>query len=281
MNGFFIASLQFAGTVNHCSPNGGLRPDPRLIRDKARTSEPIPVLAQSRGRQSAQLIAVPARLHVMAKSIVCFLLLSGTAFSYTISGKTYLTDGSQADVQAACSAASDDGSVTVIIPNGTYSWSGNLTITNSLTLAGASSGGVTIKNNNASGDLIDATSSAHGHINIYWLNFVDVAQNGAGVGFTLNCDRTEPSSYTVLVHDCTFNNANVFTYMVSCGANGIIFWNDTFIGDGSDGLGGITFTCQKYDYTSSLARGNGRSTIIPLSILLAARDQAEPSTRST
>jgi hypothetical protein len=191
------------------------------------------------------------------KLIVCFLLLPGTAFSYTISGKTYLTNGFQADVQSACSAAPDDGSITVVIPDGTYTWSGNLTITHALTLAGADASGVTIRNNNATSDMIDATASANGHVNIYWLNFVDVAQNGGGVGFTLNVDRTDfvngalvNSPYTVMVHDCTFNNGNVFTYMVSCGANGIIFWNDTFIGDGSAGLTGITFTCRKYGYTA-------------------------------
>jgi hypothetical protein len=46
-------------------------------------------------------------------------------------GNVYLTNGSQADVQAACSAPPDDGTITVVIPNGTYSWAGNLTITNS------------------------------------------------------------------------------------------------------------------------------------------------------
>src|SRR6201998_4966064 len=103
------------------------------------------------------------------KLVVCFLLLSGTAFSYTISGKKYLTNGSQADVQSACSAAPDDGSITVVIPNGTFSWSGTLTINHSLTLAGADATGVTIQNQNASSDMIDATSSAKGNVNIYWI----------------------------------------------------------------------------------------------------------------
>jgi hypothetical protein len=129
-------------------------------------------------------------------------------------GNVYLTNGSQADVQAACSAAPDDGTITVVIPNGTYSWAGNLTITNAVSLAGASATGVTIQNNYAAGDLIDATSSKNGHINLYWLNFIDLANNGGGVGFTLNIDRNEPSSYTVLVHDCSFDMSEIFTYAV-------------------------------------------------------------------
>src|SRR5215831_8257262 len=90
-----------------------------------------------------------------------------SARSYTVPGTTYTTNGSQSDVQAACSAAPDNGTVTVVIPNGTYSWSGTLQITKSLTLAGQSATGVTIDNNNASGNMISATSSANGHINIY------------------------------------------------------------------------------------------------------------------
>jgi uncharacterized protein (UPF0333 family) len=187
------------------------------------------------------------------KLVVCFLLLSGTAFSYTISGKKYLTDGSQADVQNACSAAPDDGSITVVIPDGTFSWSGTLAITHSLTLSGADATGVHIQNFNASSDMIDATSSANGHINIYWLNFLQMLNNN-GVNFALSCQRTEPSNYTVMVHDCKFSQGSIFGYSVQCTSNGIIFWNDTFIGDGpNDSLadGGISFVCDQYGPTSS------------------------------
>jgi hypothetical protein len=104
-------------------------------------------------------------------------------------GNVYPTNGSQADVQAACSAGPDDGTTTVVIPNGPYSRAGNLTITNSLSLAGAAATGVTIQNNYATGDLINATSSKNGHINIYWLNFIDLANNGGGVGYTISADR--------------------------------------------------------------------------------------------
>jgi hypothetical protein len=191
------------------------------------------------------------------KLVVCFLLLSGTAFSYTISGKKYLTDGSQSDVQNACSAAPDDGSITVVIPDGTFSWSGTLTINHSLTLAGASSNGVVIQNANATTAMISAVSSANGNINIYWLNVVQMVDNGGSShAGQLACDRTEPSSYTVLVHDCTFDTTTYFTYAIWVFANGVIFWNDNFpaTGGGSgtnQNLTGINFTCDKYGFTSS------------------------------
>jgi hypothetical protein len=191
--------------------------------------------------------------------LIC-LTLGGSAEAYTVSGNTYTTNGSQSDVQAACSAAPDNGTVTVVIPNGSYSWSGTLTISSSLTLAGQSAGGVTITDQNASGNMIAATSSANGYLNIYWLNVVMPSVNSSSPSFPLVCDRTEPSSYTVMIHDCKFNNAasGAAGYDVKCLANGIIFWNDTFIGDGVDAengqggsITGIEFVCDKYGYTYS------------------------------
>jgi hypothetical protein len=187
-------------------------------------------------------------------AIIFLMFAASSAWSFAVSGTTYTTNGSQSDVQAACNAARDNGTVTVVIPNGTYSWTGTLTIRKSLTLAGASSTGVKINNNLASGPMISATAGAGGHINIYWLNIVQIARNGGGKAFALVIDRSEPTKYTVLVHDCTFSSGSIFNYMVLCQDNGIIFWNDTFIGDGpKDPLaaGGISFVCDKYGPTSS------------------------------
>ncbi|HXM02903.1 MAG TPA: hypothetical protein VN939_09895, partial [Chthoniobacterales bacterium] len=165
--------------------------------------------------------------------ILSMLAAFDIAAAYTISGNTYLTNGSQSDVQAACSAAPDNGTITVQIPNGTHSWSGNLSITSSLSLAGASASGVTIKNYNASGDMIDATSSTNGNINIYWLNCVQVSNVNGGQGFILGLNRSD-ATHTVVVHDCTFNNSSVFCYDIVTKCLGFVLWNDVFIGDGSN-----------------------------------------------
>jgi hypothetical protein len=190
------------------------------------------------------------------KSLMALALMfwAHTAWSYTVLGTTYTTNGTQADVQAACSAAPDNGTVTVVIPNGTYSWSGTLTIKNSLTLAGASSKGVVIQNANATSAMINATSSANGNINIYWLNIVQMVNDSGSVNAgQLDCDRTEPSNYTVLVHDCTFDTTTYFTFAIYVFANGVIFWNDNFpaTGAGATSLTGIIFACGKYGFTSS------------------------------
>jgi hypothetical protein len=201
-------------------------------------------------------VEILAAKTITTKALLALALIfsSQSAWSYTVSGNTYTTNGSQSDVQAACSAAPDNGTVTVVIPNGTYSWTGNLTIAKSLALAGASSTGVKINNNLASGAMISATASAAGHINIYWLNIVQISANGGGQGFALVTDRAQPTNFTVLVHDCTFSQGSIYGYMVQCQDNGIIFWNDTFIGDGpndTNALGGISLVCDKYNYTSS------------------------------
>ena len=67
-------------------------------------------------------------------SIICLIFAAGSACAFTVSGSTYMTNGSQSDVQAACNAAPDNGTVTVAIPNGAYSWTGKLTIKKSLAL---------------------------------------------------------------------------------------------------------------------------------------------------
>ena len=174
-----------------------------------------------------------------------------SAFGYTVSGHKYYTDGSQSDVQAACWAAPDNGTAVVIIPNGTFVWSGTLTITNAITLAGQTATGVTILNANPTSDMIYAVSGANGHTNIYWLNIVQVANNNvgnvSGTAFALVADRTSPN-FTVLIHDCSFDNSAVYNYAISCKDNGIVIWNCSFVGSGSLGLGGISFVADKYGY---------------------------------
>jgi hypothetical protein len=188
------------------------------------------------------------------KSLMALALMfwASSARSYTVSGTIYTTNGSQSDVQAACNAAPDNGTVTVIIPNGTYTWTGTLSITHSLTLAGQSAGGVIIRNNLVNGDMIDATASANGNINIYWLDIQQIVYNN-GTGYAIGADRAQPTNYTVLIHDCVLDTQTFFGYAVAAEDNGIIFWNDTFpaTGAGPNSVTGINFEISKYGYTSS------------------------------
>lgn len=182
------------------------------------------------------------------------------SYAYTregVNGRFVQTDGSQSDVQRAVDAAPDDSSTTIVIPEGTYTWSGSLSVKKALTLCGASATGVKINNALVNGFMIAATSSAKGNLNIYWLHVVQtVTSPSASYNGQLGCDRTEPSNYTVLVHDCTFDNVGNWGFPVIVKANGIIFWNDNFPGTGQptgvyQSLNGIGFICEKYGVTSS------------------------------
>jgi hypothetical protein len=202
-----------------------------------------PGLGESTLGRNRKIETLAAKTTMTKALLALVLICSGqSAWSYTVSGNTYTTNGSLADVQSACTAAPDNGSVTVLIPNGTYSWSGTLTITRSLNLAGASSTGVIIRNTLASGDMIDATSSANGNVNIYWLDLQQIGNNAYGTGYLMTANRTEPSNYTVMIHDCTLDSTGVGSYIVQCLDNGILFWNDNF----PSGNTGIYFFCDKY-----------------------------------
>ena len=173
-----------------------------------------------------------------------------SAWSYQVSGNTYLTNGSQSDVQAACSAAPDHGSITVLIPNGSYKWTGTLTIAKAVNLKGESQSGVVITNQNSTGDMILVKGSTKANTTISNVSFVDGVANSNYL-FVLDVDRNINSSYTVCVYNCSFNQNGIFGYSARCLANGIIWWGDTFIGSGENGCAGISFVCDRYGYISS------------------------------
>jgi hypothetical protein len=86
--------------------------------------------------------------------LIVFAICASKAWSYTVVGRHYITDGTQSDVRAACSAAPDNGTITVLIPDGTYTWNKTLTIRNAIHLRGQNKGKVIIKDRNPTGDMI-------------------------------------------------------------------------------------------------------------------------------
>jgi hypothetical protein len=160
-------------------------------------------------------------------------------------GKIIQSDGSQADVQRAIDAASDGSTVT--IPAGTFNWSGQLTIRKAVSVAGASKDSTVIRNDNGASSMILAQSGKNGNIQIYGLDIVQVADNGAGRGFMISASRNTSSRNTVLIHDCKLDQNGVFSYSVDCGSNGIIIWGCDFIA--GKGMGGVTMVCG-WDYES-------------------------------
>ena len=181
-------------------------------------------------------------------ALALFLAMAVTASAYTrkgSSGKSIQSDGSQADTQRAIDAAPDDGTTTVILPNGTFTWSGTLRIEKAVSLAGLEN--TVIRNNLANGIMIAAKSGQHGNIQIYQLKFEQVADNSGGKGYTITTNRDTSTRYTVILHDCTFDQKTTYSYAMEAGENGVIIYNCEFIGDG--GLGGVSFTMHINDYS--------------------------------
>jgi len=85
----------------------------------------------------SRLIGKTTEGKVKRFSIFCSLVLCGSAFGYTANGNTYQTDGSQADVQAACSAAAAGS--TIVLPAGSFSWTSPLTVSKNVTITGSGS----------------------------------------------------------------------------------------------------------------------------------------------
>lgn len=225
----------------------------------------VPGLGESTLGRNRKIEIFAAKTTTTKALLALILICSGqAAWSYTVSGNTYTTNGSQADVQAACNAVPDNGTATVVIPSGTYSWTGTLTINKSLTLQGTNPGSwgnptpessypTVIQNNTVGANMINATSSLNGHIIIAYICFRQLAQNSAGSAYCLSLDRSDwngtsivATPYTCMVHDCFLDAGTVGSYIAWIRANGIIVWNCTLIGNS-----GFELVCGKYGYTAS------------------------------
>lgn len=62
--------------------------------------------------------------------------------------------------------------------------------------------------------------------------------------------RDPSSTNTVIVHDCAFDQGVVYAWTILCNNNGFLFYNDSFRGNGRNGLGGMSLIwgMGNYDY---------------------------------
>jgi hypothetical protein len=77
----------------------------------------------------------------MKEVIALLILVCGTAHGYTVSGTTYTTNGSRADVQSALKIVPNDG--IVVLPSGTFTWNSGVIVGTSN--VASSNGGITIQ----------------------------------------------------------------------------------------------------------------------------------------
>jgi hypothetical protein len=162
-------------------------------------------------------------------SVLGFFLLGSIAgFAYTKLGNNILqSNGSQADTQAAINASR--GGSTVMIPNGSYTWSAPIVINRAVNLTGQSKGGVTITNNVAGNDLITVSETVPFGIRIGNLNIVQ----GNGKGFGRHMVVYTP----ILLHDCYFETNGRVWRSIQWATNGGVIWNCRFYSNRQDNSG--------------------------------------------
>lgn len=103
---------------------------------------------------------------------------------------------------------------TIIVPNGTFSWSTGVSLTAAMTLQGQTTGSVHIQNQLTSGYGLLMTSGTAGHIYLTGINFIQIADNSGGAGFLVACDRNTSTSFTVIVTNCVFDSG--FISIMEC-----------------------------------------------------------------
>ena len=166
---------------------------------------------------------------------VLFALVLGTLFGGEAKAST-LTAAScnVSDVLSAINSAKDGD--TVIIPNGSCSWSSGISTAKQITLQGATAGGVTITDTdtNAADSLLSFTIGNSFHTTIANLRFLP----GTGKGSYVSMNGT---GLPPLMHDVYFNLPNFqLQHAVSWAVAGGVIWNTTF--ESTDNIGGACGT---------------------------------------
>ena len=188
-----------------------------------------------------------------ARSLILLMLCAATAFSYTVSGNTYTTNGSDDDVQNAINRASNGAMI--VIQNGSYTW--HKQVTNSKNTAvhimAQSLGGVTIKRDYRGGHLLVLNASPRGNVELSGIHFTSNF-TGSDDNWTFTLVVNQATGLPVLVHDCSFVTGYEFAVLFR--GNGGVVWNCSFA-TYSDALGGITFvntseTCAPWNQPDTL-----------------------------
>jgi hypothetical protein len=124
------------------------------------------------------------------------------------------------DVQTAVNSAANGD--TVVIPNGSCTWTGGISTAKQITIQGATVGGVTITDAAGSANLLSFTIGSSFHTTIANLRFMP----GSGTG---NYVTVNGVGLTPLMHDMYFNLPNFqLQHAVMWTVKGGVIWNTTF-----------------------------------------------------
>ena len=156
--------------------------------------------------------------------VLLFALLLSSLLLMAAANTVTASSCSVSDVQAAINTANNGD--TVIIPNGSCTWSSGITFSVQITLQGASTTGVTITDadTNSADSLLLANTGSSFHTTIANLNFLP--GTGTGVYVTVH---DSPGALVPLMHDVSFNIPNFqLQHAVQWFATGGVIWNANF-----------------------------------------------------
>jgi len=158
----------------------------------------------------------PLRFWVLMLASLSFAGTSFPSAAATITASSCSRDA----VNAAISSASNGD--TVIIPEGSCTWSSGINMTKQITLRGASAGGVTITHGAGSGTLLSVSTGSSARTTIANLRFMP----GTGSGVYI---EVRGSGLVPLMHDMYFNLPNFqLQHAVRWFVRGGVIWNTTF-----------------------------------------------------
>ena len=153
------------------------------------------------------------------------------------------------DVQTAINAAKDGD--TVIIPNGSCSWSSGISTSKQITVQGQSVGGVTITDVAGPATLLSFTIGGSFHTTIANLRFMP----GTGTGNYIGLQGT---GLPPLMHDVYFNVPNFqLQHAVVWGVQGGVIWN--MVDESTQNLGGACGTQVGSDSGNILVKPPGNT----------------------
>jgi hypothetical protein len=176
------------------------------------------------GRIDRAIINGMVSMICMIGLVILLFFGSTSALAYTtLSGNSYLSNGSLGDTQAAVDAAPEGG--TVKIPAGVFTWSGSLKISGkTIHLLGQGTPQIIV--NVADADGFNITPSATGNVEIGNLTIVEgtIAPNFRHLLGVSGLANGQP----VLLHDCKFTVNSTGEGCVTWQVNGGVIWNCSF-----------------------------------------------------
>lgn len=159
----------------------------------------------------------------------------------------------RSDVQTAINSAQNGD--TVIVPNGSCTWTGDIVFSKGIRLLGETKGSVNITHSAGTLNLVSVTTNASNSVEIANLNFLAGSVSG-----TAEYLSVAGSGKPALIHDNYFQNKGFTVGCIKWSAVGGVVWNNVFESLEANGSGGGCFQLKSESLGSSWATASTMGT---------------------